>query len=326
MKKLVIPAILFVTVLGCNKDAAPRQQVEPRRLILITQAYEYEDLDKNERTRTIVDTVDVSGWEKGRNLLYLPRVYDGFTDVSYGFYYPWQGEDSIYYEYRSCYLWVNGKLSASTWPMLKDLNVEETKDVASIFISYTNQREGVKDSIYIPDSENFQRFPNLSLLDVRLSGGDLEYTERILDSIRVFPSHLMLRMEFEDPRMGDIRELTRLENLRWLWLEYTCPGTESNVGLLQLCHARHLDELCLLLCEDETRITERTIDILRRHLVCEVIISHPLVCTVGLKKKCEPLRDVFLAYLLLFTPHQFYKSSISLWRSGIERGIVYLNY
>lgn len=315
MKRYFVFAMFVVVMLGCKKqESAPQPPVEERNLILVTQAYEYEDLDRDERTRTIVDTVDVTGWEKGKNLLFLPRVYDGFTDVSYGFYYPWQGEDSIYYEYRYCYLWVNERLAASTWYMLKDLSVEETRDVASISMFYIVQGEGAEHSVYTLNSRDFERFPDLSLLDMDLYGGDLAYTGKILDAISLFPSNLMLRVEFQNPRMGDIRELIRLDNLKWLWLKFTYPGTESNVALLQLRHARQLKELWVFMDDDSSQISDRTINVLRGQLTCEVNIDCPLIACLGLKKCNEPLRDVVLAYLLLFLPHKLYESAFSTGR------------
>jgi len=125
MKRFIVFAILALAALGCNKEVekteAPPKASQVKQLVLVNLGlswdwyaappdpgvfWEYPRLEK-------VKTIDVTDWEPGEDVIPLNGFGSWPRDR---YYYPWQGEDTLYYFITGPYLWVNGKrVGARLW-------------------------------------------------------------------------------------------------------------------------------------------------------------------------------------------------------------------
>jgi len=111
--------------------------------------------------------VDVSGWKKGEYFVYL------YSESGMGYYYPWQGEDSIDYRTDERTIWVNDKQVGVDLSLPDPLEVEDPRDiVTAILPGYEISRAGDYPNLgavffigQIEDpAESFEVFPGLKNL------------------------------------------------------------------------------------------------------------------------------------------------------------------
>lgn len=160
------------------------------------------------------------------------------------FYYPWQGEDSIYcravnYDMENqvfipAYLEVNGKLVGISNEYSKDI-----PDSGSILTIIYEPDVFVYDEIQ-PDLSFIERFPNLVGISMDLFFFlDVQYIDSIpshiyiLDSI---PTRVRLYLECYDVSDGELTSLSKYSNIRTLWLwGWFCPrGVEQLFRIKEL--------------------------------------------------------------------------------------------
>jgi hypothetical protein len=124
LKSAAIVILALVAALGCNKEVekteAPPKASQVKQLVLVDlglcwdwyavppdpgEFWEYPSWGS-------VRAIDVTDWKIGEDVIEI----SGGPDQRNTFYYPWQGEDTIYHFVTGPYLWVNGKrVGAKLW-------------------------------------------------------------------------------------------------------------------------------------------------------------------------------------------------------------------
>lgn len=308
MKSVLKSALILgltVAVTSCREEVnsiPPQVEPQPRELVVVSDAYM---LGHNNgewsriKYKDVIFTRDISNWVPGEEVIYLPEIPEDFTDVNYGFYYPWQGEDSICYWYEGGLLWVNGKMVAGYYFDLMKLENKALENVLSVCIGYSDLPASL-DDFSIPSftitPEELTRFPKLSLLEIGIRD-EMGYTHRVLDSIKSFPQDLLLYFNYYNPTNNNIKQLLDFPNLRWLTISEEISGKMTNAGLMQLRHANKLKRLTLCIDTTISRIKPKTIAKLRKKLPnCKINIQSPSVINVPPEKLS--LREWFFQRVL----------------------------
>lgn len=124
MKSVFKSALILAAlgVLGCKKEAevvasSLKDSTQPRELVLVNLGSSWDWYAEPPDPEVFweyprwenVRIVDVTDWEPGKDAVELGGSSSEWRDTRNKFYYPWQGEDTIYHFVTGPYLWVNGK-------------------------------------------------------------------------------------------------------------------------------------------------------------------------------------------------------------------------
>ncbi len=213
---LLAIGILLIGVLGCKKQAEilSSQQVQPEQRWLRI----YHD-------GVFKDSINVTGWEKNEDVIELLG----------GFYYPWQGEDSIDYNTNLDF----GHGPEPSWSIL-NVNGKLVGLEPGAFFSFA----GIKHPELIltlsgeADTEDLKKFPNLVGMSVFI------HSSKDVDELASIPKNLRLYVQCINITNADLRKLTRFPNIRVLGIEY---GNDSlNITERGFKAFRRMKELRLL--------------------------------------------------------------------------------
>jgi len=215
--------------------------------------------------------IDVSEWEVGEDVIDL-----GF------FYYPWQGEDSIDYDYH---------VPEEFLPYLDSLNhhrysKEELRkiygnpqyphslnvngkwvglDIYAFPLRFIPHRESLltvwQEDVGFDDDtfflEDLRSFPNPLIASLWL-GSKLETREKRLKELEALPSHIRLVVSCKDVTDEDLKRLSKLQNIREIYIN---SDRITNKGLSYL---GNLKELRVLFVRSRTIKVQRFRRIIKR--------------------------------------------------------------
>lgn len=188
MKRILILALFALAVPACRNEE--QAQPQERRWLKVYFEGEFED------------SVDITGWEVGEDVVCLRA-----------FYYPWQGEDSINYDnYFDYWEWgpgshrcwfvlnVNGKLVGIDPVPISPSKIEHPGNVLTLL-------EGHYSIMDFLDS-----FPNLV-------GIKISVTKKTVDELSTYPSNIRWYVSCFNITNADLRRLSRHSNIRALEIE-----------------------------------------------------------------------------------------------------------
>jgi len=229
-----ITILCLVLLAGtCSKDKSEEVAGEPRWLRI---TYEGDSIWWGS------DSINITGWKPGEETVYFWDVERGFPDAWIGFYYPWQGEDSIDYSYDDeGFLWVNGKLVAGSYSKLAVLEDSSFIDVVTLEADYYYF---IHEVIY-PDPpleiniKELVRFPNLSLLEVDIQEW-FDRVPRIIDTLNQVPQDIDIYVSYGGSTKKYIKQISGIRNLKKL---YIYSRDLANWDLMQLLGAKSLKKL-----------------------------------------------------------------------------------
>lgn len=212
MKKiiLILATILVLSALSCKKE--PRLTVCEERWLRIT--YEGDSIWWGS------DSINITGWELGKETIYFWDVERGFPDARIGFHYPWQGEDSIDYRYdEDGLLWVNGKMVAGSYSKLALLDDSCLINILTLEADYYYfiHEVAYPDPLLEINIKGLERFPNLSLLEVDIQEW-LGRVPRIIDTLSQIPQDIDIYISYGGSTGAYIRRLTEVRNLKRLFI------------------------------------------------------------------------------------------------------------
>ena len=225
MKKVVTFAVLALAMIGSRKEAVPptseQAQPEPRWLVITTYYY---DFDKLEVAR---DEIDVSGWIPYEDAVELGGRPDVFHQE---FFYPWQGEDSIHYEYShgSGKLMVNGELAGVDLSMISIGEIDELEGIVTVTCN------GI-------DPQTLKLFPDLRIV-YPIFHPESDYDIELLSEI---PSDIRLYIYCINPTNAELRRISKLSNVRGFLVSNGMSLRRININR-KLRHLRRMENLRLL--------------------------------------------------------------------------------
>jgi len=187
---LLAIGLLLIGVLGCKKEAVPptseQAQQEPSWLRI------YHD-------GVFKDSINVTGWEVNEDVIELG-----------GFYYPWQGEDSIDYNTNLDF----GHGPEPSWFMLLNVNGKLVGVEPNEYsLSSIQHPELILTLSGSADTVILKKLPNLVGVPVFI------HSSKDVDELASIPKNLRLYVQCSNITNADLRKLTRFPNIRVLGIE-----------------------------------------------------------------------------------------------------------
>jgi hypothetical protein len=231
--KLITILCLVMLALTCSKDKSEEVAGELRWLRI---TYEGDSIWWGS------DSINITGWKPGEETVYFWDVERGFPDAWIGFYYLWQGEDSIDYSYDDeGFLWVNGKLVAGSYSKLAVLEDSSFIDVVTLEADYyyfIHELAYPNPPLEI-NTKDLEKFPILSLLEVDIQEW-FDRVPRIIDTLNQVPQDIDIYVSYGGSTKKYIRQISGIRNLKKL---YIYSRDLANWDLVQLLGAKGLKKL-----------------------------------------------------------------------------------